>query len=79
MIVMAAQSYVQYYKTINYNRKVRSSLSWCHQLRSQVMLQFGASLPDDARVVTYDRNMFIIQATVVLFYTQITIVNDDCK
>ncbi len=27
------------------------------------MPQFGASLTDDARVVIYDRNMFIIQAT----------------
>jgi hypothetical protein len=27
------------------------------------MSQFGASLTDDARVIIYDRNMFIIQAT----------------
>jgi hypothetical protein len=27
------------------------------------MLQFGASLTDDASSVNYDRNMFIIQAT----------------
>ncbi len=27
------------------------------------MLQFGASLTDDARSANYDRNMFIIQAT----------------
>jgi hypothetical protein len=27
------------------------------------MLQFGASLTDDARSVNYDRNTFIIQAT----------------
>jgi hypothetical protein len=27
------------------------------------MLQFGASLTDDASNVNYDRNMFIIQAT----------------
>jgi hypothetical protein len=27
------------------------------------MLQFGASLADDSRVVIYDRNMFIVQAT----------------
>jgi hypothetical protein len=25
--------------------------------------QFGASLSDDTRVIIYDRNMFIIQAT----------------
>jgi hypothetical protein len=30
------------------------------------MLQFGASLTDDASSVNYDRNMFIIQATGVL-------------
>ncbi len=29
----------------------------------KVMPQFGASLTDDSRVVIYDRNMFIIQAT----------------
>ncbi len=28
-----------------------------------MMPQFGASLTDDSRVVTYDRNMFTIQAT----------------
>jgi hypothetical protein len=27
------------------------------------MPQFGASLTDDARVVIYDRSMFIIEAT----------------
>jgi hypothetical protein len=27
------------------------------------MLQFGASLTDDARSINYDRNTFIIQAT----------------
>ncbi len=27
------------------------------------MPQIGASLTDDARVIIYDRNMFIIQAT----------------
>jgi hypothetical protein len=27
------------------------------------MPQFGASLADDSRVVIYDRNMFIVQAT----------------
>ncbi len=29
----------------------------------KVMPQFGASLTYDSRVVIYDRNMFIIQAT----------------
>jgi hypothetical protein len=28
------------------------------------MPQFGASLADDSRDVIYDRNMFIVQATV---------------
>jgi len=28
-----------------------------------VMSQFGVSLSDDARVIIYDCNMFIIQAT----------------
>ncbi len=32
--------------------------------RQKVMLQFGASLTDDTRSVNYDRNTFIIQATV---------------
>ncbi len=27
------------------------------------MLQFGASLADDTRVIIYDCNMFIVQAT----------------
>jgi hypothetical protein len=27
------------------------------------MPQFGASLTDDSRIVIYDRNMFIVQAT----------------
>jgi hypothetical protein len=27
------------------------------------MPQFGASLADDSRVIIYDRNMFIVQAT----------------
>jgi hypothetical protein len=27
------------------------------------MSQFGASITDDSRVVIYDRNIFIIQAT----------------
>ncbi len=31
--------------------------------------QFGASLTDDARVVIYDRNMFIIQTTGAVFTT----------
>jgi len=30
-----------------------------------MMSQFGASLTDDSRVVIYDRNVFIIQATVI--------------
>jgi hypothetical protein len=30
-----------------------------------VTLQFGASLTDDTRIVNYDRNTFIIQATVL--------------
>ncbi len=36
-----------------------SSLSWCHQLWSKVMLQIVASLT----IVIDDRNRFIIQAT----------------
>ncbi len=31
------------------------------------MSQFGASLTDNSRVIIYDRNMFIIQATRVMF------------
>jgi hypothetical protein len=32
------------------------------------MSQFGVSLPDNARVIIYDRNMFILQATA--YYTK---------
>ncbi len=38
------------------------NLSKCHQLRSQVTAQFGASLTDEASNVIYDRNMLMIQA-----------------
>ncbi len=30
---------------------------------SSIVNKFGASLPDDARVVIYDRHVFIVQAT----------------
>jgi hypothetical protein len=30
---------------------------------SSVVSKFGASLNDDSRVVIYDRNMFIVEAT----------------
>jgi hypothetical protein len=32
------------------------------------MPQFGASLVDDSRVITYDCNMFIVQATDLIKY-----------
>ncbi len=30
-------------------------------------LEFGVSLTDDARVIIYDRNVFIIKATYLIF------------
>jgi len=38
-------------------------LSLCQQLQLKVMLQFGVSLTDDSRGVTYNGNVFILHAT----------------
>jgi hypothetical protein len=57
---MAVQSFGQYYKTINYNCKVRSYVQ-----QVAIMLVSEAtvwSITDAARVILYDRNMFKIQA-----------------
>jgi hypothetical protein len=43
------------------------AVEWCHM--------FGASLTDHARVVIYDHNMFIIQATSFLYMS----INDETK
>ncbi len=39
------------------------------------MPQFGTSITDDARVIIYDRNMFIVQATGILH----TACTDHCR
>ncbi len=33
---------------------------------SCIVNKFGVSLTDDARVIIYDRNVFIVQATVII-------------
>ncbi len=38
----------------------------------RVMLQIVASLSDDSQGVIYDRNMFIVQATLVEFYFRLS-------
>jgi hypothetical protein len=48
------------------------NLSQCHQLRSQVTPQFGASLTDEASNVIYDRNMLMIQATDYEFHVDLS-------
>ncbi len=40
--------------------------------------QFGASLPDDSRVVIYDRNMFTVQATGLSFFVPDKTAPDKC-
>ncbi len=41
-------------------------LAFASQLQSWVMPHFGASLTDDSRVIIYERNMSIIEATACL-------------
>jgi hypothetical protein len=42
------------------------------------MPQFGASLPDDSRVVIYDRNMFTVKATGLSFFVPDKTAPDKC-